>query len=51
MNSNQDDEPLGEIAYDGQPNVLNALALDGTLNVMRRFDRNTMVVATGLLVP
>jgi hypothetical protein len=49
MNSNQDNEPLGEIADDGQPSVLNALALDGTLNVMRRFNRNTMVVATGLL--
>jgi hypothetical protein len=49
MNSNQDNETLGEIAYDGQPSVLNALALDGTLNVMRRFNRNTMVVATGLL--
>ena len=49
MNSNQDNEPLGEIAHDGQPSVLNALALDGTLNVMRRFNRNTMVVATGLL--
>jgi hypothetical protein len=49
MISNQDDEPLGEIAHDGQPSVLNALALDGTLNVMRRFNRDTMVVATGLL--
>jgi hypothetical protein len=49
MNSNQDNEALGEIADDGQPSVLNALALDGTLNVMRRFNRNTMVVATGLL--
>jgi hypothetical protein len=49
MNSNQDNEPLGEIAHDGQPSVLNALALDGTLNVMRRFNRNTTVVATGLL--
>ena len=41
--------PLGGIADDGQPSVLNALTLDGTLNVMRRFNRNTMVVATGLL--
>ena len=49
MNSNQDNEPLGEIAYDGQPGVLNPLALDGTLNVMRTFNRNTIVVATGLL--
>jgi hypothetical protein len=49
MNSNQDNEPLGEIAYDGQPGVLNPLALDGTTNVMRTFNRNTMVVATGLL--
>jgi hypothetical protein len=48
MNSNQDNETLGEIAHDGQPSVLNPLALDGTLNVMRRFNRNTMVVATGL---
>jgi nitrogen fixation protein FixH len=48
MNSNQDNEPLGEIAHDGQPSVLNALALDGTLKVMRRFNRNTMVVASGL---
>jgi hypothetical protein len=47
MISNQDDEPHGEIAHDGQPR--NALALDGTLNVMRRFNRDTMVVATGLL--
>ena len=49
MNSNQENEPLGEIAYDGQPGVLNPLALDGTTNVMRTFNRNTMVVATGLL--
>ena len=49
MNSNQDNEPLGEIADDGQPSVLNALALEGTRNVMRRFNRNTMLVATGLL--
>ena len=49
MNSNQDNEPLGEIAYEGQPGVLNPLALDGTLNVMRTFNRNTIVVATGLL--
>jgi hypothetical protein len=49
MNSNQDSEPLGEIADDGQPSVLNGLALDGTLNVMRRFNRNTMLVAIGLL--
>jgi len=49
MNSNQDNEPLGEIAYDGQPSVLNALALDGTRNVMRRFNRDTMLVVTGLL--
>jgi hypothetical protein len=49
MNSNQENEPLGEIAYEGRPGVLNPLALDGTLNVMRTFNRNTMVVATGLL--
>jgi hypothetical protein len=49
MNSNQDNEPLGEIAHDGQPSVLNALALDDTLKAMRRFNRNTMVVAIGLL--
>ena len=49
MNSNQENEPLGEIAYDGRPGVLNPLALDGTLNVMRTFNRNTMVVATGIL--
>jgi hypothetical protein len=49
MNSNQDNEPLGEIADNGQPSVLNALALEGTRNVMRRFNRNTMLVATGLL--
>jgi hypothetical protein len=49
MNSNQDNEPLDEITYDGQPSVLNALALDSTLNMMRRFNRNTMVVATGLV--
>ena len=49
MNSNQDNQPSGEIAYDEQPSVLNALALDATLNVMRRFNRSTMVVATGLL--
>ena len=49
MNSNQDNEPLGEIADHGQPSVLNALALEGTRNVMRRFNRNTMLVATGLL--
>jgi hypothetical protein len=49
MNSNQDNEPLGEIADDQQPSVLNALALDDTRNVMRRFNRNTMLVATGLL--
>ena len=49
MNSNQDNEPLGGIAYEGQPGVLNPLALDGTLNVMRTFNRNTIVVATGLL--
>jgi hypothetical protein len=49
MNLNQDNEPLGEIAYDERPGVLNALASDGTLNVMRRFNRNTMVVVTGLL--
>jgi hypothetical protein len=49
MNSNQDKEPPGEIADDGEPSVLNALALDGTLNVMRRFNRNTTLVATGLL--
>jgi hypothetical protein len=49
MNSNQDYGPLGEIAYDEHPSVLNALTLDGTCNVMRRFNRDTMVVATGLL--
>ena len=58
MNPNQDDEPLGEIADDGAPRVLNALplqtreyplALRGTPNVMRAFNRNTMWVATGLL--
>ncbi len=49
MNSNQDNQPSGEIAYDEQPSVLNALAVDATLNVMRRFNRSTMVVATGLL--
>ena len=49
MNSNQDNEPLGEIADDEQPSVLNDLALEGTRNVMRRFNRNTMVVAIGLL--
>src|SRR5258708_5385707 len=47
LNSNQDNEPLGEIAYDGHPSVLNALALEGTRNVMRRFNRNTTLVATG----
>jgi hypothetical protein len=49
MNSNQDNGPPAEIAGDEQPSVLNALALDGTVNVMRRFNRNTMLVATGLL--
>ena len=58
MNSNQDNEPLGEIAGDGEPRALNALplqtrehplALPGTQNVMRRFNRTTMWVATGLL--
>ena len=58
MNSNQDDEPLGEIEDAGEPSVLNALplqtreyplALRGTRKVMRRFNRNTMWVATGLL--
>ena len=49
MNSNQDIEPLAEIADDRQPSVLDAPALDDTLKVMRRFNRNTMVVATGLL--
>jgi hypothetical protein len=49
MNSNQDNGPLAEIAGDGQPSVLNALALDGTLNLIRRFNRNAMLVATGLL--
>jgi hypothetical protein len=37
VNSNQDNEPLSKIAYDGQPGVLNPLALDGTLSVMRTF--------------
>jgi hypothetical protein len=49
MNSNRDNEPPGEIAHDGQPSALNALALDVTLNVMQRFNRNTLLVATGLL--
>jgi hypothetical protein len=49
MNSNQDNVPLGEIAYDGQPSVLNALALDGTLNTTRKFNRDTMAVVIGLL--
>jgi hypothetical protein len=49
MNSTQDSELLGEIAYDGQPSVLNALALEGTRNVMRRFNRDTTLVVTGLL--
>ena len=50
MNPNQDDEPLVEIADDGEPRVLNALpALRGTPNVMRAFNRSTMLVATGLL--
>jgi hypothetical protein len=49
MNSNQDNESLGEIADDGQPSVLDAPALDDTLKVMRGLNRNTMVVATGLL--
>ena len=58
MNPNQDDEPLGEIADDGEPRVLNGLplqtreyplALRGTPIVMRAFNRNTMLVATGLL--
>jgi hypothetical protein len=58
MNPNQDDEPLGEISDDGEPRVLNApllqtreypLALRGTPNVMRAFNRNTIWVATGLL--
>jgi hypothetical protein len=58
MNPNQNDESLGEIADDGESRVLNALplqvrecplALGGTRNVMRRFNRNTMWVATGLL--
>jgi hypothetical protein len=40
MNSNQDNMPLGEIADNGQPSVLNALALEGTHKVMRRFNRN-----------
>ena len=47
MNSNQ--EPLGEIAYDGQPSLFNALALEGTSNVMRRPNCDTMLVVTGLL--
>jgi hypothetical protein len=58
MNPDQDDEPLGEIADDGERRVSNALplqareysrALRGTRNVMRRFNRNTMWVAMGLL--
>ena len=58
MNPNQDDEPLGEIADDGEPRVSNALplqtreyplALHGARKVMRGFNRNTMWVATGLL--
>jgi hypothetical protein len=49
MNSIQDNEPLGESTHDGQPSVFDAPALDDTLKVMRRFNRNTMVVATGLL--
>jgi hypothetical protein len=49
MNSNQNNELLGEIAHDGRPDLLNALALDGTRNVMRGFNRDTMLVATGLL--
>jgi hypothetical protein len=48
MNSNRDHEPLDEIAYHEQPSVSNILALDGILNVMRRFNRSTMVVTTGL---
>jgi cytoskeletal protein RodZ len=58
MDPNQDDEPLGEIADDGEPRALNALplqtgehplALPGIQKVMRRFNRTTMWVATGLL--
>jgi hypothetical protein len=49
---------LGEIAADGEPSVLNAPSLytreypldsRDTLSVMRRFNRSTMWVATGLL--
>ena len=58
MNPDQDDELLGEIVDDGERRVSNALplqareyprALRGTRNVMRRFNRNTMWVAMGLL--
>jgi hypothetical protein len=58
MDPNQDDEPPEEIADDEEPRALNALplqtrehplALPGTQNVMRRFNRTTMWVATGFL--
>ena len=57
MNPNQDDGPRGKTA-EGKPRKLNALplqtreypaALPSIRNVMQRFNRNTMWVATGLL--
>jgi hypothetical protein len=57
MNPDRDDD-LGEIADDGEPSILDAPSLctreypldsRGTLSVMRRFNRSTMWVGTGLL--